>query len=347
MPERWLDAGVDALRPEICQVQSTREEVALLFGSQAGGGAQLERRILIPPALAKQLAAALAGELRDPNASPAGTSRSTATEADAPPAARPLFAQVRALGAGFGFEKSFKMSARTLLDERVIFGVRTARAEPAAFVQICRGLGMPAAQLAQFVAQLAESNTVGFGFERGAHGASFKVYLEFWDRLRARIEREPRNVEPALLFLGFKWDAGGAGPGVVARYTCHPRLSVQGIARRLAGLPGHDTPSLTAAQQILQLAAARLAGGDSFVYVEAEEEGNPRRSFDLNLYKAGLCVADLRAPLRALQEAYAIPHADFESLLDQCAARRFGHLSGGLGREREDFLTVYYEIEGI
>jgi len=347
MPERWLDAGVGALRPEIFQVQSTREEFALLFGSQAGGSPKLERRVLIPPALAKQLAAALAGELRDPNASPAGTTRSAATDADAPPAARPLLAQVRALGTSFGFEKSFKMSPASLLDERVILGVRTALAAPAALLEVCRGLGMPEAQLAQFAAQLAESNTVGFGFERGARGASFKVYLEFWDRLRRRIEREPRNVEPALLFLGFKWDAGGSGPAIVARYTCHPRLSVKGIARRLAGLSGNDSASLAAAQRILQLAAARLAGGDSFVYVEAEEEGNPRRSFDLNFYKVGLCVADLRAPLRSLQEAYGIPHADFETLLDRCAARPFGHLSGGLGRAREDFLTVYYELEGI
>jgi hypothetical protein len=258
-----------------------------------------------------------------------------------------MLSQVRALNVGFGFEKSFKLSANSLLDERVILGVRTSLAEPLALVKICREIGMPEAHLAQFEARLPESNTVGFGFEGNARGGSFKVYLEFWDRLRERIRHDPRNVAPALLFLGFKWDARGAGPGTVARYTCYPRLSVRGIERRLAALYRDDSPSLAAARETLQLAAARIAREDSFVYVEAEEEGNPRRSFDLNLYKAGLRVADLRLPLSRLCANYSIAKAPFESLLEGCSARPFGHLSGGLGREGEDFLTVYYEIEGL
>jgi len=347
MPERWVDSGVAGLRAEVCQVQSTRQEFALLFGTQAGASAKLERRILVSPLLAKQLAAALAGALGDPNASPAGTTQSAATDADAPRAARPMLAQVRALNVGFGFEKSFKLSAQSLLDERVILGVRTALADPLALLKICREIGMPQAQLAQFEARLPESNTVGFGFEGNARGGGFKVYLEFWDRLRARIQQDPGNVEPALLFLGFKWDARGAKDGILARYTCYPRLSVKGILRRLAALYGDDSPSAAAAREIIALAQARIARDDSFVYVEAEEEGNPRRSFDLNLYKAGLRVADLQLPLSRLCESYSISKAQFESLLKECAARPFGHLSGGLGREGEDFLTVYYEIEGL
>jgi hypothetical protein len=83
------------------------------------------------------------------------------------------------------------------------------------------------------------------------------------------------------------------------------------------------------------------------VYVEAAEQGNPRRSFDLNFYKVGLRVGELRAPLSRLCKSYSIPSAKLEALLAQSAARPFGHLSGGLGRKGEDFLTVYYEIEGI
>jgi hypothetical protein len=83
------------------------------------------------------------------------------------------------------------------------------------------------------------------------------------------------------------------------------------------------------------------------VYVEAAEEGNPRRSFDLNFYKAGLRVGDLRAPLSRLCDRYSIEDARLASLLEQSGTRPFGHLSGGVGREAEDFLTVYYEIEGI
>ena len=83
------------------------------------------------------------------------------------------------------------------------------------------------------------------------------------------------------------------------------------------------------------------------MYVEAEEEGNPRRSFDLNLYKAGLRVADVQPALSRLRERYSVAEAAFADLLRECGTKRLGHLSGGLGRETEDFLTLYYEIEGL
>jgi hypothetical protein len=104
MTERWVDPGVPGLRADVCQVQTTREEIALLFGTQAGAhSAKLERRILVSPFLAKQLAAALTSMLPDPNATPAGTVQSAASDDDAPTAARPMLALVRGLNVGFGF----------------------------------------------------------------------------------------------------------------------------------------------------------------------------------------------------------------------------------------------------
>ena len=347
MTERWLDAGVGALRPEVFQVLSTREEFALLWGSQNGDTAKLERRILIPPTLAKQLAAVLMALGQDPNATPAGNLQSDVSDAEVPAAARPMLGLVRALGVGFGFEKSFKLSAAGVQDERLILGVRAERVRHDSVLQICRGLGMPREHLDQFEARLPAANTVGFGFEGGTHGAAYKVYLEFWDRVVEQVRRAPSKSAPQLLFLGYKWPVGGAGKSAIAEYTCHPLLPVEAIARRLRALYPHESPSLVAAQEILQLSAARLGPNDSFVYVEAAEEGNPRRSFDLNFYKAGLRAGDLRSPLSRLFESYSIAGALLESLLEQSAARPFGHLSGGLGRDGEDFLTVYYEIEGI
>ena len=343
MPERWLDPGIAGLRAELFQVQSTREEFALLFGVQADGKAKLERRILVSPLLAKQLAAALRALGRDPNATPAGGNESGASDADAPAGARTMLGLVRALGVGFGFEKSFKLSAGSVQDERLILGVRAEHAPRDALLQVCRELGMSGPHLAQFEARLPEANTVGFGYEAGF----YKVYLEFWERVVQRVRLDPANRAPQLLFLGYKWPVNGGGRSAIAEYTCHPLLAVDAIARRLAALYPHDSPSLAAAQEILRLAAARLGPADSFVYVEAAEEGNPRRSFDLNFYKVGLRVGDLRAPLSRLCDSYSIPSAQLESLLGQSGTRPFGHLSGGVGRDGEDFLTVYYEIEGI
>ena len=110
MPERWIDPGIQGLRAEVCQVRSTHEETALLFGSRD----KAERCIVVRPALAKELAAALAAFLREYeaqlNATPAGRLSSRASEADVPPGARAMFEQVRALSPSFGLERSFKLA---------------------------------------------------------------------------------------------------------------------------------------------------------------------------------------------------------------------------------------------
>jgi hypothetical protein len=357
LDQRWLDPGVPELRAEVCQVQSTQEETSLLFGTLPAGGearARLERRVLLSPGVAKQLAAALAQVLRDherrhggENATPAGTIESPPGDAEAPAPARPLLARVRALGAGFGFEKSFKLSAAGLQDERMILGVRTRLVDAPALAGVCRGIGMPEEYLAHFERALPQANTAGFGFEGDAQGGTFKVYLEFWERLWQRVQRAPANRAPEELFLGFKWQARDPTRRALARYTCHPLLPIPAIRRRLEALyEGGEQPSLTAARELLALAARRV-GGDSFVYVEAAEEGNPRKSFDLNLYKARLTVGELQPALAALARGYGISIDILEGAMATAGGRTFGHLSGGLGRDGRDFLTVYYELEGL
>lgn len=351
---RWIDPGVPETRVDVCQVNSTREETSLLFGTLSGPGqARLERRIVLAPALAKEFAATLARLVRAheaqlENATPAGNVRSAPGDADAPAAARPLLALVRGLGVGFGFERSFKMSAGSLLGDRLILGVRSKLAPAPSLLRVCREIGMPQAYLAQFEGSLPEANTVGFGFEGDERGDVYKVYLEFWERLWERLRRDPANSAPAPLFIGFKWQADDSARCALARYTCHPLLTIQGIQHRLEALyqARAESPSLRAARGILDMAARRV-GRDSFVYVEAEEEGNPRKSFDLNLYKARLGMGELRPALAELCRRYAIPAATLAQAEAQADGRPFGHLSGGLGRDGRDFLTVYYELEGL
>jgi hypothetical protein len=358
---KWVDPGVTATRVDVCQVKSTRAETMLLFGTrqppltEGERRARLDRRIVLSPALAKQLAAALKSAVREievrrgsANATPAGNIRSAPSDADAPAAARPLLDLVRRLDIGFGFEKSLKMSAGSLLVDRIILGVRSKLTDAQALLRICREIGMPPAHLTLFEESLPEANTVGFGFEGGPQGGLFKVYLEFWERVSQRMQRAQAGPEPDLLFLGFKWDAGDSARSAVARYTCYPLLSVKGILSRLDDLyeGRRDSPSLQATQEIIEL-ASRQVGEDSFVYVEAAEEGNPRKSYDINFYKAGLRVAELQPALAALWRRYSIPGEPPQGIDARAAACPFGHLSGGLGRDGQDFLTVYYELEGL
>lgn len=356
---KWVEADQPQMRPDVFQVQASRDGFALLLGTRDAADparARLERRIALEPVLAKRLAAALAevarsheAQIGSLDAMPAGRPGGAYSDADVPPGARPMFERVRALGTGFGFEKSFKLAPKSLGEDRVILGVRSALAAPEALLGACRDIGMPQPYLEAFAREAGGANTVGFGYEGSGHGGIYKVYLEFWDRLRERILRDPANREPALLFLGFKWEAGEGGRAGLARYTCHPLLSVRGILARLNALyeARSDSASLGAAHAILGLAAQRIGGDDSFVYVEAAEEGNSRKSFDLNFYKAGLRVRDLLPALSALCREYSIPAAELERIGAQAGGRAFGHLSGGIGRDGQDFLTVYYELEAL
>lgn len=354
---KWVDPGVSETRADICQVISSRDETMLLFGTRGAPlpdgrqQATLDRRIILSPPLAKDLVARLKDFLREleavrgGNAMPAGYIQSTPGDEDAPEAARPLLQLVRDLDVGFGFEKSFKLSAGRVLADRMILGVRSKLTNAPSLLAICRQIGMPPAHLTLFEQSLPDANTVGFGFEATPNGGMFKVYLEFWERLRRKIET---RADPVPLFLGFKWDAGDSALSAVARYTCYPLLSVDNILHRLDALyeTTGDAPSLQTAREITRLAAERI-GNDSFVYVEAAEEGNPRKSFDINFYKAGLRVGDLRPALSALWRRYAIPGEPGHGIPERAGACPFGHLSGGLGRDGSDFLTVYYELEGI
>jgi hypothetical protein len=151
------------------------------------------------------------------------------------------------------------------------------------------------------------------------------------------------------LNLGFKWRAGGDGSDVrVARYACFPLLSVYDVLGRLQSIyrSGCSPAAHAAASAIVQHAAAANPSA-SFLYVEVEEDGNPRKSFDINLYKANLTVGDVRRLLFDVARHFCIPPEAFQPWLERIAARPLGHLSGGLDKHGHDFMTTYYETRSL
>ena len=134
----------------------------------------------------------------------------------------------------------------------------------------------------------------------------------------------------------------------MARYTAYPLLSVKDILKRLSKIyEGHpDRTSFEIVKGIISLASSRVPN-DLFIYLEVSEEDNPRRSFDINLYKANLYMEELSHFLSKMCRHYSIPSEEFDSLYDQVGDKLFGHLAGGIDREGKDFLTIYYEVEGL
>jgi tryptophan halogenase len=239
-----------------------------------------------------------------------------------------------------GYEKSFKMSARTLLENRFLAGLSAERLPPARLFEICHDLGMPNELVARLERELAGADSLHFGFEEGHDSAIFKLYLEYWTRLNPARQRRDESV---LLHLALKWDAQDVKRFTVASYTCFPCLSREQTIARIGamyqGVSGH--PSSKLAQQLIGLAAVRTS--EQLMYLEVSEEGNPRASFDLNLHAAGFRLADIEPQLMAMVRGYSIPPEQFASLWRDIADKLLGHLSGGLSRDGQDFVTIYYD----
>jgi hypothetical protein len=239
-----------------------------------------------------------------------------------------------------GFEKSFKMSEKTLLANRFLLGVSRQELPQNSLFVICERLGMPDDHLAALMDNLPGADVVHFGFEENEGGCIYKVYLEYC----AKYSREQNADEPVLLHLAFKWNPLTVSAASIANYIYHSGLSTAKISEKLSAIysgAGNKT-SLAMAQDIIHIASARVSA-NNLMYIEVSEPGNPRRSFDINLYEANLRLAEVEDLLFSMSRQYAIPDGQFEPLYDTIKANRLGHLSGGIDREGRDFFTVYYE----
>ena len=83
-----------------------------------------------------------------------------------------------------------------------------------------------------------------------------------------------------------------------------------------------------------------------FLYFEADEIGSPRSSFSINLYRAGLRMAEGYPLLLALARHYAIAPDAFHRVYHAAKTQVLGNLAGGIDRQGRDFLTFYHARHG-
>jgi hypothetical protein len=262
-----------------------------------------------------------------------------------------LFRHLEGLDTAIDFEPSFKAVHSRLFENRFLLGINrqeTAGLLDAQVALICEKIEMPHNLLASFMRSLPEANHVYFGVEKNEQTLLFKAYLEFRNKIEKEIGAARVTEQSFPLFTGFKWDAFSPTPQAVTRYAWYPSLLVPEMLKRLRMTidPSQHGALFELVRGITQRAAERIPDSD-IQYLEVTEEGNPRISFDINIYKSGLRLEDLRTDLlRALQH-YDIPSDGFESLYQRIKTDRFGHLAGGIDRENQDFMTVYYGVRHI
>jgi len=366
----WDDSNMRSAFPDAFNVSRARDEIALWFGRKQAEDAdrsevtvQLTNRIIISPFTAKRLAnrfkdviQAYESKYGPLNLEPPTSTRAARIESDSkkpsfskteeiPEKAGLLFQLVKNLKLE-GLERSFKMSEKRLLANRFLFGINKKEIEQERLLDICERMEMPEKHLGALKEKLSDANLFLFGFEENERSCVYKVYLEFWDKIKKEVRTKPKKTDPVLLHLGFKWDALDNTKGTIARYTSYPLLSVKDILKRLKRIYDgvQDRTSFDIVKGIIKLASTK-AVKDMFIYLEVSEEDNPRRSFDINLYKANLQLHELYPLLSKMSRHYSISSEEFDPLYDQIGTRLFGHLAGGIDREGKDFLTVYYEVE--
>lgn len=245
-----------------------------------------------------------------------------------------------------GYERSFKMLPGRLLANRYLLGVDLNNIRPEQLRSICQQLNMPKEFVPSLDEHLPDANLVFLGFEDDSPSSTYKVYLEFWERVKSEVQSDPTSLSPKLLHLGFKWDVADNARKTVSKYLCYPLLSTEKILQRIGDLyAGHEgCGSQTIATEIIAFAASR-AEEHSFIYLEVLEGDSLRRSFDINLYSAMLPLSSIQSALIRLRDHFAIPTDQFEYLYRLTSNKLLGHLSGGTSQRGEEFLTIYYEVD--
>ncbi|MHA3772976.1 DUF3467 domain-containing protein [Verrucomicrobiota bacterium sgz303538] len=373
---RWEDSGSQRTsRPNVCNVSSNRDEVTVLFGTapsflpgQEELTVRLDERVVLTPMAAKLLGQLINNVVRDYEAKfgPLGDGARPAPARPEPPTQQIpqvpvpapelrekqafLLALINALRVEYGYERSFKMLPGTLLANRSLLGINRALLTPELVervVTISERLDMPKAFREQFRQGIDGASFVHFGYEENEQSETFKVYLESGEQLTESLEQEIVPPEGVPLHVGFKWDAADNSKAALARYVCFPGITAEAMTERMAAiLPGPEhAATLEKASTVLRLVTNRVPHG-KLLYLEVAEEGNPRLSFDVNLYAAQLRIADLEPLLVEICQGYGIPLEQFAPVFAEAKDKVFGHISGGIDRMGRDFLTFYFGVEG-
>ena len=256
-----------------------------------------------------------------------------------------LIGLVAALRAPYGLERSFKIMPRALIEDRFLISLhRSALGGAERLQQIAHAVGVPEAFDGAIAAALADADIVHFGYEGGEGHPIYKIYLEYASQVR-RAQAQ-NAADPLLVYLAYKWVPQSPERRTITRYTWLPCRTGAAIAERLQKLvPAAQAPrALACGLDLLSRASGRTDARKLFL-MEVAEADNQRRSYDLNVYRADLHLGDIADLLEPLAAEFAVPQPSIRALLERCGALELGHLSGGLGRDGREFVTVYYGVE--
>lgn len=256
-----------------------------------------------------------------------------------------MLSLVESLNCPFGLERSAKLGDGNINEDRFLAILHKDSLGPdarAGLGRIARQLALPEAMLDRLCQQLGEAEIVHFGYEGGKAGL-YKIYVEFSDRVRRGLAKGAKAANE-LVHIAVKWRPDDPDSARESRYVWPAEArGVEAIRQRLVGLRSQagSFPSVDGAFELIE-AARHHCPDDRIFFMEVQEDGSPRQSFDINFYSAGLKVAAVADAVRRLGSAYDIAPAKLDEWLSRIADEPLGHLSGGIGKNGRDFATLYF-----
>jgi hypothetical protein len=359
------DAPPETLAASTFRASILERNIAIDFGVPRPAGVdgkpgiEVPRRIVLDKPAAIRLISALSTCLRDyearwrivpPEEKPTAVLRaptpSHAEPAAASPKATLLFRVMDELRVPHMYERSVRLTEGALAANRFLLSLNKQSIQGdfrETALRLCDRIDMPAALRELARQHVGKARAIHLGFE-GDERVLFKYYIEY-DAAAQEASRETPEA-PATLHVALKWDTANPAIAVVSRYLLYPALSEAQIVERMANIyrAAGNEQSLEIARGALEVACSRVEA-EELQYLEVVEDGNERRSFDLNFYDAGLLVKDLQAPIAQMRQRFAIKPGQFQALYDQIKAQTAGHLAGGVHRNGKDFFNVYYGVQ--
>jgi hypothetical protein len=371
---RWDSSDSRSAYANVFNVTAVREEIVLLFGESQPldkdeREVRLTNRILLNPFTAKRLLILLEStiqkheskygplESESPSptsllkASPQGRESLDSGMQKTERMADFLIQLIQELNVMYDFERSFKMSQQKMLWHRFLLTVDKNDIRPKPherILSICERMGMPEDFLRMFKENLSQANPIDFGFEADDRSYVYKAYLDFLPQLRRGGDIKLDQTKPHIMFLGFKWDVLDPAKKALTKYTWYPSRSFEEILGRLSDIYDNDKcrKSIELAEEFLGIISSRTTH-DKVYYLDVAEEQSQRRSFDINAYSANLQLKELYPLMMKIWQYFSIPAQEFSDLYRQMETKIFGHFSGGMDREGNDFLTIYFGLEPI
>ena len=258
------------------------------------------------------------------------------------------FSIVEKLNFKCGYEKSFKLMDRQLLKNRYLLGINVDDLDQDKWSFLCGQMDAPKPLIEEFTKALQDASLVLLGFEESDKDCIYKIYFEYWDKVKREMLISNSPCDLMTLFRGFKWSVFDNSKIAVTHYKYHPMLTVEEVIKRVHGtysLQVNKTSFETAKEIISHLVPKKNSA--SLRYLEASEENNPRMSFDVNLYKTNVRLGKIYPYLKKLCCHYSIQVEEFDEFFSQVSGCVLGHLSGGIDREGRSFLTIYYETSSV